>query len=75
MQEHNPHPAPQIQVGPGFRIRTDIDATATEGVDIPQIDNGRHFCLLYQLKGVCNIHCGGRHLHGPLSKSEFGMLG
>ena len=75
MQEQNSHPAPQMQVGTGFRIRTPIDAAMAEGVDIPQTDDGRYFCLLYHLKGVCNTHCGGRHLHRPLSRSEFGMLG
>ena len=38
-------------------------------------DNGRHFCLSYHLKSVCNTHCGGRHLHRPLSQSKFRWLG
>ena len=52
VQEYNPHPAPQIQIGPGLCIITDIDAAATERVDIYQIDNGHHFCLPYHFKGV-----------------------
>ena len=34
-QEHNPHPTPQIQIGPGFQIRTAIDAAVADGVNIP----------------------------------------
>ena len=64
-----------MQIGPGFRIRTAIDAAAADGVDIPQTDDGRHFCLSYHLKVVCNMYCGGRHLHRPLSQIEFGRLG
>ena len=74
MQEHNPHPAPLMQIGPGFRIRKTIDAAAADRVDIPKTDNGRQFYLSYHLKGVCNLHCGGRHLHRPLSQSKFGRL-
>ena len=51
-QEHKPHPALQIQIGPGFRIWTAIDETEANGVNIPQTDDGRHICLLYHLKGV-----------------------
>ena len=36
--EKNPHPAPQMQIGPGFRIRIAIDETAANGVDIPLTD-------------------------------------
>ena len=64
-----------MHIGPGFRIRTATDSAVAKVVDIPQMDNGRHFCLLHHLKGVCNTHCGGRHLHRPLSKSKFGRLG
>ena len=41
----------------------------------PLTDDSCHFFLSYHLKGVCNRHCGGRHLHIPLSQSEFGRLG
>ena len=74
-QEHNPHPAPQMHIGTGFGIRTDINAEAVNRVNIPHTDNGRHFCLLYHLKVVRNTHCGGRHLHRPLSQNKFGWLG
>ena len=75
MQENNTYPAPQMQLGPGFRIRTAIGVAAVEGVDTPQTDNGCQFNLSYHLKGVCNTHCGGQHLHRPLSQSEFGRHG
>ena len=74
VQEHNPSPAPQMQIGPMFRIRTAIDAAAADGLDTPQTDNGRHFYQSYHLEGACNTHCGGRNLHRPLSQSEFGTL-
>ena len=63
-----------MQLGLGFRIRTSIDAAAVDGVEIPQTDNDRHFCLSYHLKGVCNTHCGSRHFHRPLSQSKLGRL-
>ena len=75
MQEHNPHLTPQMQVGPGFTIRTAMDTAAADGADIPQTDDSHHFCLLYYLKGVCNMHCGSHQLHRPLSKSELWTLG
>ena len=64
-----------MQIGPGFIIQTAIDESAANGVDTPLTDDDRHFCLSYQLKSVCYTHCGGRHLHIPLSQSEFGRLG
>ena len=75
VQEHKPHPTPHMQIGPGFRICNAIDASAADGVDILQTDDGHHFCLLYHLKGVCNMYWGSRHLHIPLSQNEFGRLG
>ena len=72
---HNPHPAPQMQIGPRFRIQTAINVVAAKTFDIPQTDDGRHFCLSYHLKGVCNTHCSGLHSHRPLYQSEFGRLG
>ena len=65
--EQNYHPAPQIHIGPGFRIRMALDKAAASGVSIPLTDDGHHFCLLYHLKGVFNPHCGGLHLHRSLS--------
>ena len=64
-----------MQIGPGFRILTAIYKAEANGVNIPQMYNGRHCCLSYHIKGVCNTHCGGRHLHIPLSQIEFGRLG
>ena len=64
-----------MYIDQGFRIRTAIDAAAVDGVDIPQTDNSRQFCLSYHLKGVCSTHCGGRHSHRLLSQNEFGRLG
>ena len=63
-----------MKIGLGFRIRTAIDNAAENGVDIPQTDDGRHFCLSCYLKGVYNMHCGSRNLHRPLSQSEFGQI-
>ena len=34
-QEQNPHPAPQMQIEPAFWIRTAIDETKANGVNIP----------------------------------------
>ena len=45
VKEHNPRPAPYMQVRTGFRIRTAINAAAVEGVGIPQTNDGRHFFL------------------------------
>ena len=73
-EEQNPYPAPLLQVGPGFLIRRVIDDTASQGVDIPETDDGRHFCLSFHLKGMCNSNCGGRHSHRALSQSKFGRL-
>ena len=64
-----------MHIGTGFEIRTDINTEAVNRVNIPQTDNGRHFCLLYHLKVVHNTHCGGRHLQRPLSQNEFGWIG
>ena len=64
-----------MQIAPGFSIRTAIDKAAANGVNTPLTDNGRHFCLLYHLKGVFNTRCGGQHLHIPLSQSELKWLG
>ena len=64
-----------MQVGLGFRIRTAINAAVAYGADIPHMGDGRHFFLLYHLKGVCNTHCGGHHLHRPLSQSDCRTLG
>ena len=64
----------QMKIGTGFRIWTAIDEVAANGVDIPQTDSGRHFCLAYQLKGLFNTHCGGQHFHIPLSQSKSGWI-
>ena len=50
-------------------------AAAVDRVDIPQTDNGRHFCLSYHLKGVSNTNCVGRNSHRPLSHNKFRRLG
>ena len=68
------HPAPQMQIGLGFWIRTAIDKAVVSGVEISQTDDGRHFCLLYHLKVVWNTHCGSRHLQRTLTQNEFGRL-
>ena len=36
--------------------------------------DGRPFCLIYHLKGVCNSNCGGCHAHRTLSQHERGTL-
>ena len=64
-----------MQIGTGFRIRTAIDKAEANGVNTPLTEDSFHSLLLYHLKGVCNTHFGGRHLHRPLSQSEFGWLG
>ena len=58
-----------MQIVPGFRILTAINKAAANGVDITLTDDDCHFFLSYLLKGVCNMHCGGWHLHRPLSQS------
>ena len=72
--EQNPQPTPQIQIGPGFRIRAAIDEAEANGVNIPLTEDSFHFLLSYHLKGVCNTHFGGWNFHRPLSQSEFGWL-
>ena len=73
--EQNPNPVPQIQIGPGFRIRTAIDEAEANGVNTPLTEDRCNFCLLYHLKGVCNTHFGGWHSNILLYQSEFGRLG
>ena len=43
--EQNPHPAPHMQIFPGFRILTAIDKASANGVDITLTDDSRHFFL------------------------------
>ena len=73
-EEQNPHPAPQMHIGLGFRIQTAIDKAASNRVYILLTDYGHHYCLLCHLKGVGNTHYGGRHSHRPLSQSKCGRL-
>ena len=40
-------------------------------MDIPATDEGHHFFLSYHIKGVCNIHCCGRHSPWTLSQGYF----
>ena len=63
-----------MQIGPGFRIRATIDEAEANGVNTPLTEDSFHSLLLYHLKGVCNTHFGGWHLHRPLSQSEFGRF-
>ena len=43
--EQNPHPAPQMKICMGFRIRTTIDKAEANGVNIPLPEDNCHFCL------------------------------
>ena len=45
-----------------------------EGIDIPSMDDGRHFFLSYRLKGVCKSHCGGRNSLRTMSQAEMGRM-
>ena len=74
MVAQNLWPADHLQVAPGFRLRQDIDAAVDQVVEITLTDNGRHFCLSYHLKGVCNLHCAGRHFHRTMYQAEMGQL-
>ena len=71
----NPAPLPQLQVGPGFRLRQSMEQAADVTVTpVPQTDDGRPLCLSYQLKGVCNSNCDGCHAHRKLSSHKKGVL-
>ena len=62
------YPDPELQVGTGFWICTEIDEAVGQVFDIPATDDGRHFCLSFHLKRVCNSYCIGRHSYRPLSQ-------
>ena len=43
----NPAPLPQLQVGPGFRLRQSMEQAADVTViPVPQTDNGRPLCFV-----------------------------
>ena len=75
VQEHNPAPNPQLQVGPGFNLRLVMDmAAGSFGYPVPLTDDGRPFCLIFHLEGVCNSHCGGRQAHWWITARGNGTL-
>ena len=61
-------------MAPYFRLQWKIDAVEEQGVDIPMMNDRKNFCLSYHFKGVCNLHCGGRHPHRTMSQAEMGKM-
>ena len=60
-------PPPQL----AKQTHREIDDAESQVVDIPETYDGRHFCLSFHMKGVCNRNCGGQHSHRALSQSEL----
>ena len=53
IQEHNPAPNPQLQMGPGFKLHLAMDmAAGSSGEPVPLTDDGRLFCFSFHLKVV-----------------------
>ena len=75
MAVQNPAPLPHLQVGLGFRLQQSMkQAAETTDTPVPQIYDGRPFCLSYHLKGVCKSNFGGHHAHRTLSSHKQGVL-
>jgi hypothetical protein len=55
-------PIPRLQIGPGRNPGSCIRDP------LPLTDDGRrNFCLAYHYAGRCNLNCGGKATHQPLS--------
>ena len=59
-EEQNLYPAPQLQIRPGLRIRTEIYEVTGQGCDIPATDDGRHNKCCTPLSGGTSDKNGGR---------------
>jgi hypothetical protein len=61
----------RAQIGPGRNLGACIRTAASAGEPIPMADDGqRPFCLAFHFVGRCNMNCGGKSTHHPLSRSE-----
>jgi hypothetical protein len=66
----NQTPAACLLIGPGRNLGNCIRTAAAAGETIPLTgDGGRNFCLAYHFVGRCNLNCGGKLTHRPLSRS------
>jgi hypothetical protein len=62
-------PIPRLQIGPGRNPGSCIRTRAAACDPLPLTDNGRrNFCLAYHYAGRCNLNCGGKATHQPLSR-------
>ena len=71
---HNPWSSAHLKVYPGLGIRRAIYAVAKEGINVPNRDYNRHFCLSYHFKGVCNSNCGGRQSYRTMTQRNIGWM-
>jgi hypothetical protein len=67
----NPAPISRLVIGAGRNLGNCIRTAAAAGDAIPLTDDGRrNFCLAFHYVGRCNLNCGGKTTHRPLSRSE-----
>jgi hypothetical protein len=67
----NPLPVSRLQIGPGRNLGVCIRTATAAGDSIPLTDDGRRsFCLAYHYVGRCNLNCGGKASHRPLTPAE-----
>jgi hypothetical protein len=61
-------PIPRLQIGLGRNLGSCICTAAAAGDPLPLTNDGRrNFCLAYHYVGRCNLNCGGKATHRPLS--------
>jgi hypothetical protein len=64
-------PIPRLQIGLGRNPGSCICTAAAAGDPLPLTDDGRrNFCLAYHYVSRCNLNCGGKAAHRPLSRGE-----
>jgi hypothetical protein len=67
----NATPVARLQIGPGRNLGVCIRTANAAGDAIPLMDDGRRsFCLAYHYVGRCNMNCGGKVSHRPLTRNE-----
>ena len=75
VQEINPDPIPQLQLGTRFKMLLAMDVTEeASGDTIPLAEYGRPLWLIFHLKGVCNSNCVNHHSHQSITIWEHGPL-
>ena len=69
--EANPDPLPELQVGPGFKLRLAMDmADEMMGETAPLTHSSHSFCLSCTLKSVYNFNSSSRNAHWHLFLME-----